>query len=218
MGDAVSDPVFERARQAQETTLRQSAKKFIDKLGRGKYADKRGLDGFLLCEKWQIELKYDGRAGRSYPTGAAPRGLQAVCKDMIDIDDDEYSSSNEGQSLAEAAGVTIWAITRRKEKKPAMQQESCDDAEEAKGKRACGAKKRLQKTLACEVVYRCLLCRHPMRAARQVSSLVDHRNGKASCVRAVVKYKSTNGGGRAGPPCPGSVASIEARIDASLGR
>ena len=55
-----------------------------------------------------------------------------------------------------------------------------------------------------------------MRAARQVSSLVDHRNGEYSCVRTIEKYNSTNGGGKQGPPCPGSVASMDARIEAAL--
>lgn len=184
------DPVFERARQAQEATLRRTAMKFIDKLGKAKYTGKRGhavrgLDGFLLCEKWEVELKWDGRAGRKYSADAAPRGSQAVCSVAIDDDEDEYSSSGEGRSLAEAAGIPIWAITRRKKQaRPAM----APSADEPKGKRACGAKKRLQQTLGCEIVYRCSLCKHPMRAARQVSSLADHRNGKLSCVRAIAKY------------------------------
>ena len=210
-GDAEGDPVFERARQAQESTLRRAGQKFINKLGQAKYSGKRGLDGFLLCEKWEIEFKWDGRAGRKYASDAAPRGLQAVHRTASD-DENEYSSSGEGQSLAKAAGVPVWAITRRKAPLTAM----AATTEVAKGKRAYGAKKRLQQMLGCEIVYRCLLCQHPMRAARQVSSLADHRNGKLSCVRAIAKYKSTNGGGKQGPPCPGSVAAIDARIEAAL--
>tara|TARA_B110001452_G_scaffold261630_1_gene260645 strand:+ start:221 stop:952 length:732 start_codon:yes stop_codon:yes gene_type:complete len=210
----IADPVFQRARQAQETTLRQTAEKFISKLGKGKYSSLRGLDGRQLCEKWEVELKWDGRAGRAYKTGAAPRGRQAVLNhDNSNSEDDEYSSSGEGQALAEAAGVGIWAVTRRK----ADAATQCDvQPDAAKCKRPLGAKKRLQQALGCEVVYRCALCRHPMRAARQVSSLAEHRMGKSSCVRAVANRRSTNGGGTRGPPCPGSLAAIEARLDSLL--
>lgn len=211
---AAGDPVFQRARQAQEITLRRAGQKFIDKLGKAKYSGERGLDGFLLCDKWAIELKWDGRSGRNYTADASPRGPQAYRS--ASIDEDEYSSSGEGRSLAEAAGVPIWAITRRRKQARSATAAIADAAEVAKLKHACGAKKRLQQTLGCEIVYRCLLCQHPMRAARQVSSLVDHRNGKFSCVRAIAKYKSTNGGGRQGPPCPGSVAAIDAQIEAAL--
>ena len=211
------DPVFQRARQAQETTLRAAGKKFVAKLGQKDYLGKRGLDGHLLCDKWSVELKWGERAGRAYASDAAPRGLQALPRGSTAMsEEDEYSSSGEGRALADAAGVSVWAVTRRKGPKRPVESQPPVDAEPEKGKRACGAKNRLQQTLGCEIVYRCQLCMHPMRAARQVLSLATHRNGKSSCVRAIARYKSTSGGGKRGPPCPGSVAAMDARLEAML--
>ena len=179
------DPVFQRARQAQETTLRAAGKKFVAKLGQKDYLGKRGLDGHLLCDKWSVELKWGERAGRAYASDAAPRGPQALPRGSTAMsEEDEYSSSGEGRALADAAGVSVWAVTRRKGPKRPVESQPPVDAEPEKGKRACGAKNRLQQTLGCEIVYRCQLCMHPMRAARQVLSLATHRNGK--CVLLLV--------------------------------
>jgi hypothetical protein len=186
------DPVFERAREAQKTSLRACGQKDLIKLSR---KGELGRDGKVrIADGWQVELTPDPP---KYKADAKPRGKNLAKRPLKEGDLDDEPTEEELYQAAIAA-----ELEEGSDEDDAVAAPKAAAAAQPKRKRACGEKQRLMAQLGLYIRYQCELCSCP--PVFSMAAVTAHRKGPQSCIR------SKEGSARSGSV--GSAARLDAFV------